>query len=71
MKGKESKCGSQTVYRKHNLKASSSHEDANEADAKEMAAQSSVEHLQNVNTLIHTLFADELRRPMNKKLRFR
>ncbi|MDP2414944.1 hypothetical protein [Daejeonella sp.] len=65
------KPGSQTAYQKHNLKAFSSNEDANEAFAKEMAALSPTEHLQNVNALIRKLFADELSRPMNKKIRFR
>jgi hypothetical protein len=62
---------SQTPYQKHNLKTFSSHEDANEAVAKEMAALSPTEHFQNVNALIGKLFADELIRPMNKKIRFR
>jgi|JI6StandDraft_1071083.scaffolds.fasta_scaffold14437_5 hypothetical protein len=61
----------QNAYHKQNLRAFSSHEDANESDAKEMAALSTAEHFQYVNRLIRELFADELKKPMNKKLRFR
>lgn len=67
---KRLKPDSQAAYQNHNLKAFSSHEYANEAVAKEMAALSPTEHLQNVNALIRKLFADELSRPMNKKIRF-
>ena len=43
----------------------------NEADAKEMAALSPEEHLQNANFLIEKIFAEELKKPMDKKVKFK
>lgn len=43
--------GSQTANQKYNMKAFSSHEMANESDAKEMASLFPAEHFQNVNAL--------------------
>ncbi len=48
-----------------------SFESMNEADAKKMAALSPKEHLQNTVFLIRKLFAKELKRPMDKKIKFR
>lgn len=58
-------------YQKTSLRAFSTHEEMNEADAKEMAVLSSAEHLQNAVGLTRKLFEEELKKPMNKKLRFR
>ena len=48
-----------------------SFEEANEADAKEMARLTPEEHLQNVTVLTEQVFADELKKPMYKKLFFK
>ena len=61
----------ETVYQKTSLRAFGTHDEMNEADAKEMAALSPAEHLQNAADLTRKLFAEELKKPMNKKLRFR
>jgi hypothetical protein len=52
MKVTRTKPSSSPAYQKHNLKAFNTHENANEADAKEMAALSPAEHLQNVTSVI-------------------
>ena len=61
----------QAVYQKTSLRAFGTHNEMNEADAKEMAALSPAEHLQNAVDLSRKVFEEELRKPMNKKLRFR
>ena len=43
----------------------------NEADAREMAALSPKEHLQNANFLIEQIFAEELKKPMDKRIKFK
>lgn len=53
------------------LNVYNSFKEMNEADAKEMAGLSPAEHLQNTTNLTKKLFAEELKKPMNKKLRFR
>jgi len=62
---------SEAVYEKSNLGTFGTHKEMNEADAKEMAALSPTEHIQNATELTKKLFAEELKKPMNKKLRFR
>ncbi|HZG00038.1 MAG TPA: hypothetical protein VEY71_03505 [Chitinophagales bacterium] len=48
-----------------------SFEEMNEHDAKSMARLTGVQHLQNATRLIKALYADELSKPMSKKLQFR
>lgn len=43
----------------------------NEADAREMASLSPKEHLQNANFLIEKIFEEELKKPMDKKIKFK
>lgn len=47
-----------------------SFEDMNEAEAKVMANISGVNHLQNATSLIKKVYADELKKPMDKKINF-
>ncbi|MDO8995959.1 MAG: hypothetical protein Q7U77_04990, partial [Sediminibacterium sp.] len=61
----------ETTYQKSHLRTFGTNEDMNEADAKEMASFSPAEHLQNATKLTRKLYAEELKKPMNKKLRFR
>ena len=53
------------------IKHFSSFETANEADAKEMAALTPEEHLQNATLLIQGLYKQELSKPMNKTIHFK
>lgn len=71
MKVTRTKPSSQAAYRKYNLKIFSTHDDANESDAKELAALSPAKHIQNATELTKKLYAEELKKPMNKKLRLR
>ncbi len=48
-----------------------SFEQMNEADAKEMADISAVDHLRNTVHLIRKIFSEELKRPMNKRIKFK
>jgi hypothetical protein len=48
-----------------------SFEAANEADAKEKAALPPEQHLANVTKRIRDMYADELKKPMDKNLKFR
>ena len=50
------------------LKRFESFEEMNEADAKEMAIISPINHLQNATMLIRKIFAEQLKQPMNKKV---
>ena len=43
----------------------------NEADAREMAALSPKEHFQNANFLIEKIFAEEMKKPMDKRIKFK
>lgn len=61
----------ETIYQKSHLRTFGTLDEMNEADAKEMAALSPTEHIQNATELTKKLFAEELKKPMNKKLRFR
>lgn len=61
----------EVIYQKTGLRAFGSHEEMNEADAKEMATLSPAEHIQLATEITTKLFAEELKKPMNKKLRFR
>ncbi len=60
-----------TYQKKQQLRLFTSFEDANEADAEEMAALSPENHLQNVTMLTERVFAEELKIPMNKTLKFK
>jgi hypothetical protein len=61
----------ETAYKKGYLKKFDSFEEMNEADAKEMAALSPQEHLQNVYLLTTKIFAEELKKTMDKKIKFK
>lgn len=63
----------ETVYQKRNwnLNTAGSLEDMNEANAKAMAQLSGEEHLQNATELIKRIYADELKKPMDKQIKFR
>ena len=56
--------------KKQQIKFFTSFEAMNEADAKEMAALSPKEHLQNAVLLTRQIFAEELKKPMDKKIKF-
>ena len=53
------------------MKPFSSFEEANEADAQAMAQLSPEEHLKNATERIQKIFEDELKKPMDKKIKFR
>ncbi len=48
----------------------SSHEAMNEADAREMAMLSPVEHIRNAVLLIGKIYADEIRTPLDMRIKF-
>ena len=62
---------SKVVYRKAGLKTFSSFEEANEADAKAKAKLSAEQHLRNVTERLKARYAEELKQPMDKTLKFR
>ena len=53
------------------MKPFSSFEEANEADAQAMAQLSPEEHLKNATERIQKIFEDELKKSMDKKIKFR
>lgn len=57
--------------RQQKIKFFTSFEAMNEADAKEMAALSPSEHLQRAVWLTKKIFAEELKKPMDKKIKFK
>lgn len=57
--------------RQQKIKFFTSFEAMNEADAKEMAALSPKEHLQHAVFLTKKIFAEELKKPMDKKIKFK
>ena len=57
-------------FNKMQIKFFTSFEAMNEADAKEMATLSPKEHLQNAVFLTRQIFAEELKKPMDKKIKF-
>ena len=61
----------ETAYKKNSLKTFSSFDEANEADAKEMAQLSPEEHFKNATALTKRIFENELKQPMDKKIKFR
>ena len=61
----------EVIYRKSQVATFGTNEDMNEADAMEMAALSPTEHIQNATELTRKLYSEELKKPMNKRLRFR
>ena len=62
---------SKAVYRKAGIKTFSSFEEASEADAKAKAKLSPEQHLMNVTKRIKAMYAEELKQPMDKTLKFR
>ena len=56
---------------KQHIKFFTSFVEMNEADAKEMAALPPKEHLQNAVFLTRKIFAEELKKPMDKKIKFK
>lgn len=48
-----------------------SFEEANEADAKARALLTPLQHLQNVTERIKMMYAEELKKPMDKTLKFK
>ncbi len=71
MERKENSIRLQTDSSKKTLKTFHSFEEMNEADARDKANLSPIEHLKNVTSLIEKLYADELKKPMDKKIKFR
>ena len=61
----------EAVYKKRTLSTFSSFEGANEADAQAMAQLSPEEYLKNATERIQKIFEDELKKPMDKKIKFR
>ena len=61
----------QAVYEKTGLRFFPSFDEANEAHAKDMAAISGEVHLQNLTMRLEGYYANELKQPMDKKLKFR
>ena len=63
----------EAVYQKRNwdLNTAGSFEDMNEANAKAMALLSGEEHLQNATELIKRIYADDLKKPMDKQIKFK
>lgn len=61
----------ETIYSKKSLRTFSSLEDMNEADAKEMANISAIEHLRNACKLTKRIFFEELNKKMSKSIKFR
>ena len=57
--------------KKQQIKFFTSFEAMNEADAKEVAALSPKEHLVNATFLIKKIFEKELKKPMDKKIKFK
>ncbi|MFM2339071.1 MAG: hypothetical protein RL115_2264, partial [Bacteroidota bacterium] len=60
-----------TLYQKRSLKTFSTFEEADEENARINAQLSPEEHIKNVTERIQKIHADELKNPMNKKLKFR
>ena len=63
----------QAVYQKRNwnLNTAGSFEDMNEATAKAMAQLSGEEHLQNATELIKRIYAEDLKKTMDKQIKFK
>ncbi len=53
------------------LRTFSSFEEANEANAKAMAQLTPEKHLTNTTELIKRIYEEKLRKPMDKKMKFR
>lgn len=61
----------EAINKKTQVRTFNSFEEANEADAKEVAAISPEIHLQNSTLLTERVFAEELKKPMDKTLKFK
>ena len=59
------------VYSKKSVRFFDTYEEMNNSDAKEMSAISGLQHLANVTILIKNIFAEELKKPMDKKVHFK
>jgi hypothetical protein len=70
MKNKDELNEPEATYNKNPIQSFSSFEESNEANAKQMAAMSPIEHLKNVTALIKQVYKEELKEPMDKKIHF-
>ena len=61
----------EAIYKTKGLKKFDSFEAANEADAEAKANLAPEQHLLNATKRIKEMYADELKRPMDKNLKFR
>ena len=59
------------VYGNKKLSFSNTLEEMNNSDAKAMAALSPTDHFRNVTTMIEEMYAEELKKPMSKKLKIK
>lgn len=71
MKSKSFGSEQENILLRKTIKKFDSFEEMNEEDAREKAALSPIEHLQNATSLIEKLYAEELKKPMDKKIRWR
>lgn len=63
--------GSEHVLSNYKLTIFTSFEEADEANAKAKASLSPEQHILNVTNRIKEMYADELKKPMDKNLKFR
>lgn len=61
----------QAVYKRTGLRFFNSFEEADEADAKEMAALTGQEHFANAHLLICAIFKEVLKEPFDKTIKTR
>ncbi|MFT4018303.1 MAG: HNH endonuclease domain-containing protein [Agriterribacter sp.] len=61
----------EVTYKKGTIKTFDSFEDAAEADAKAKASLPPEQHIANVTKRLKEIYADELKKPMDKNLKFR
>ncbi len=61
----------QAVYERTGLRFFSSFEEADEADAKEMAALTGQEHFSNAHLLISAIYKEALKQPFDKTIKTR
>lgn len=61
----------EVIYEKRTLKTFDTFEDAAEADAKAKASLPPEQHIANVTKRLKEIYADELKKPMDKNLKFR
>ena len=61
----------EVVCQKPQIKHFNSIEEMNEADAKAMADISPLNHLQNATSMIKKIYAEQLKEPMDKTIKFK